>query len=63
MKQLYHKYFDKNETIINTEFIQTSLISIKEFEMFMEGKNDDECLEYNNPTKRCMDDELAEYTD
>ena len=56
----YHKYFNKNESTINTEFIQTYFKSIKEFEIFMEEKNDDECLDYN-PTKRWMDDELAEY--
>ena len=43
-----------NESTINTEFIQTYFKSIKEFEIFMEEKNDDECLDYN-PTHQEVD--------
>lgn len=43
-----------NESTINTEFIQTYFKSIKEFEIFMEEKNDDECLDYN-PTHQKVD--------
>ncbi len=55
-----HKYFNKNESIINTESIQTYFKSIKEFGIFMEEKNNDECLDYN-PTKKWMYDKPAEY--
>ena len=45
---------------METKFIHTYFKSTKDFEIFMEEKNDDECLDYN-PTKRWTDEELAEY--
>ncbi len=56
----YHQYFLKSDSIVDVKFILDCFQNIKEFELFMEEKNDDECLDYN-PIKRWTDAELMEY--
>lgn len=56
----YHEYLSKGKSIVETGFAFAYFKGLKEFVEFMEGENDDECLDYN-PTKRWKDDELKEY--